>query len=596
MSKEVAQKSSARFGRMTQAVSSMLDEQTLLPLLLLRTILLCAALISAVMRSIDTHDWDISLVLSVAATISHILVMIENKSGIGRGVQEEGRHFLKVFFDKVPQHPWYVLMQLCIDPVMMVVAVILTGGRTSPFHFLMLLPVAFAGIVYGRSTALTMGLISSAVYGCALIGFDKVVTFDIAAIVHSPILINVLGLVSGCCLIAVLTNVLKYKFHTMSQLAEDRLQEVQAMKLEVDKLKVRETKLSYQESLAKVLSSAWGLSEPKTSFSTSMPLGQSESIKRVRELIAKVSPTDATVLVLGESGTGKERVAKAIHENSERSSMPFVAVNCGAIPENLIESELFGHKKGAFTGADRDTAGLFRAAEGGTIFLDEIGELPLSMQAKLLRVLQERTVRPVGADKDIAIDVRVIAATNKDLLQQVARKEFRDDLYYRLNVIEVSLPPLRERLEDLPTLIDIFIKRFTVAGNVPPIISPSALQCLIDYPYPGNIRELENIIERAVVLGGEGIVPEHLPKGVRNFKSDVITSSQKQSTTVIQLAEVELPAKLEDILENIERAYLEAALKESGGVKKKAAEMLGINFRSIRYRLSKFGLEDENSL
>lgn len=571
----------------------MLDEQSVLPVVFMRGVVLLAALASSLYASVVSGGWQLTCFIAGIFVITLATLFVEKKCRYGSGRSEREHHVLKGFFDNLPLHPWYVLFQLMVDPALMLVAIAVTGGRASPFHFLILIPVAFSGTFFGRSAALALGLISSIAYGGVLIGVESLKVGGLSVLVGSPVLINVLGVVSGCCLIAVLTNVLKYKFHTVSQLAESRLQEVEAMKVEVGKLKVRETKLSYQESLAKVLSSAWGLGEKHESYTPSMPLGISAPIKKVRELILKVSPSDATVLILGESGTGKERVAKAIHENSLRSERPFIAVNCGAIPESLIESELFGHKKGAFTGADRDTSGLFRSAEGGTIFLDEIGELPQSMQVKLLRVLQERVVHPVGGDRDIPINVRVIAATNKDLAQLVEEKQFRDDLYFRLNVIEVSLPPLRNRTEDLPHLINVFVQKFTSPESVPPVISPTALEFLMNYSYPGNIRELENIIERAVVLGGEGIVPEHLPESVRHPRSEPVGESKKNSTTIVQLADVELPAKLEDILENIERAYLEAALKESGGVKKRAAEMLGINFRSIRYRLSKFGLGDD---
>jgi two-component system response regulator PilR (NtrC family) len=303
-------------------------------------------------------------------------------------------------------------------------------------------------------------------------------------------------------------------------------------------------------------------------------------------LIEKVAVSNATVLIHGESGTGKELVAKAIHSNSLRRTRAFVAINCSAIPETLLESELFGYQRGAFTGADRDKAGLFEQAEGGSLFLDEIGDLALSLQAKLLRVLQEREVRRIGGKVDIKIDVRMIAASNRDLAAMVRAGTFREDLYFRLQVIEVQVPPLRERSEDIPLLIEHFYRR--ASGGLqwqPENITPEALQLLLGYPFPGNVRELENLVERAVVLGGNTITAASLPSGVATG------TFQRRGVGEGLIPDGGLD--LESLLNDLERTYLEASLKLSDGVKKRAAELLGLSFRSFRYRLAKFGMDDE---
>jgi two-component system response regulator PilR (NtrC family) len=312
-------------------------------------------------------------------------------------------------------------------------------------------------------------------------------------------------------------------------------------------------------------------------------------MQRVFKLIERTAPSDATVLINGESGTGKELVARALHLGGEKAAGPFVPVNCGAIPENLIESELFGHKKGAFTGADSDNLGLFRKAQGGTIFLDEIGELPLHMQVKLLRALQDKRVRPVGANSDLPIDVRVIAATNRNLRGEVSAGNFREDLFYRLNVINIQMPPLRDRRGDIPLLITSSLKRLAKGAKIP-VVPPATMQLLLNYSYPGNVRELENILERAVVLGGEVILPEHLPEQIREPQV-----SATRETRIIVDETLVLPVNLERILADVERKYIEVALIQSSGVKKKAAELLGINFRSFRYRLEKLSLGETPS-
>jgi two-component system response regulator PilR (NtrC family) len=289
------------------------------------------------------------------------------------------------------------------------------------------------------------------------------------------------------------------------------------------------------------------------------------------------------VLVAGESGTGKELVAKAIHYNSERKEKPFIAVNCGAIPENLLESELFGHEKGSFTGAIQQKAGLFEVANGGTLFLDEIGELPASMQVKLLRVLQEREFRRVGGTKNIQVDVRLIAASNKELEEEVARGAFREDLFYRLNVIRIILPPLRERRDDIPLLIEHFYRNITGRQGVE--IAESALRSLLDYHWPGNVRELENVVERCLVLGQSNqITASGLPP---QFHSPRVAEQG-------QLADIpDTGLDLDAYLGGIERDILLKALEKTGGIRKKAAELLGITFRSIRYRLAKFGIDPD---
>jgi two-component system, NtrC family, response regulator PilR len=315
-------------------------------------------------------------------------------------------------------------------------------------------------------------------------------------------------------------------------------------------------------------------------------IGQSPKMLALYELLSKVAPTKTNVLITGESGTGKELAAKAIHYNSPRREKPFVTLNCGAIPEALIESELFGHMKGAFTDAIATKKGLFEMADEGTIFLDEISELPLMMQVKLLRVLQDREFKRVGGTEDIHVDVRIMAATNKDLEKAVKEKRFREDLFYRLNVIQIRLPSLRERREDIPLLAAHFLKRYSdeLAKNISKI-SPDALHLLLNYEYPGNVRELQNIIERAVALGTDTELT------AQNLRSYI----DQQDHTKKGLIDLDIPNEgidLEKIVEELERALLVKALDKTRGIKKKAAELLHINFRSMRYRLEKYGLND----
>lgn len=350
----------------------------------------------------------------------------------------------------------------------------------------------------------------------------------------------------------------------------------------VTKLKSIEGQLQVQERMARLL--AEQNQTPSNAPDKHNLVGNTAVMGKVFNLVERVAKTDTTVLITGESGTGKELIAKAIHNSSQRAKANFIAVNCSAIPENLIESELFGHKKGSFTSAHADHIGLFRQAEGGTIFLDEIGELPLALQSKLLRVIQEKSVRPVGADHDIPINVRILSATNRNLKDEICKGNFREDLFYRLNVISITLPPLRERKEDIPELIHSILKDLVAQGEKP-IVSPEAMELLVKYNYPGNVRELENILERALVLGGNVILPEHLPDNLKT------SEYKKFETTILVNEELTFPVNLENILNNLERKYLEAALIQTSGAKKRAADLLGINFRSFRYRLQKFDLD-----
>lgn len=317
-------------------------------------------------------------------------------------------------------------------------------------------------------------------------------------------------------------------------------------------------------------------------FSFKQLIGTSPAMKKLVTLLERVAPSQANVLITGESGTGKELVAKALHLNSDRKQQAFVPINCGAIPENLLESELFGHEKGAFTGAGKRKEGLFEVANNGTLFLDEIGELPMSMQVKLLRVLQEREFRRVGGTKNLPLDIRLLAATNRNLEDAVQGGSFREDLYYRLNVVQVDLPPLRERTVDVPLLVDYFYQVRT--GRPHLSINAEALARLLEYSWPGNIRELENFVERAIVLGGEEeLTLDQLPSQIKK-KSDgpcAVLDDLPESGFNLELW-----------LENIERAMLEKALQKAGGVKKDAAGLLGLSFRSFRYRLSKLEIGD----
>jgi two-component system response regulator PilR (NtrC family) len=310
-------------------------------------------------------------------------------------------------------------------------------------------------------------------------------------------------------------------------------------------------------------------------------IGKSLRLTEVLDTVRKIADSQSTVMITGESGTGKELIAKAIHHQSNRRDRPFISVNCGAIPEALIESEFFGHVKGAFTGAVSNKMGLFQAADGGTLFLDEITEVPAPLQVKLLRAIQEREIRRVGEARDIKVDIRLIAASNRDLETAVQENVLREDLFYRLNVIPIHLPPLRERRDDIPLLVDHFLQKFAPAGARPRRLTPDALSILEQYPWPGNIRELENVIERATVLGSsETLGAEALPEGVRRPR-------------LTRDLEPEFPddgLDLEATLDRIEQQYLRLALERTAGVQTKAADLLRMTFRQFRYKLQKHGL------
>ncbi len=321
-------------------------------------------------------------------------------------------------------------------------------------------------------------------------------------------------------------------------------------------------------------------------------IGQSSIMQEVDVLIRKLARSQAPVLVTGESGTGKELAARRIHALGPRADKPFIPVNCGAIPEHLMESEFFGYKKGSFTGATQDKSGLFQAAQGGTLFLDEVADLPLHMQVKLLRVIQERAVRPIGMQTEIPVDVRIISATHKDLAQLVERDNFRQDLYYRLNVIELRMPSLRERPEDIGELVTHIFKRLVREPHPMPTLTPEALQCLQRYPFPGNIRELENILERAFTLSeGQTIGPDDLQL------PEVVSAAAVEAPPLLPAPELSPPSSpsspttdLESYLETIEKEAILKALEATRYNKTAAAEKLGITFRALRYRLKKLGL------
>jgi two-component system response regulator PilR (NtrC family) len=312
-------------------------------------------------------------------------------------------------------------------------------------------------------------------------------------------------------------------------------------------------------------------------------LGQSEGMRRLLDMVQRIAAARTTVLITGESGTGKERVAKAIHLQSERRDRPFVVVNCGAIPDALIEAELFGHEKGAFTGASSARPGMFRAAEGGTLLLDEIGDLPLGLQVKLLRVLQEKLVRGVGSSTEVPIDVRVLAATNRNVEEDVRSGRLRQDLYYRLNVIRVEVPPLRERREDIRVLGEHFLARCAAEQNKDVrALSPDALRALEAYSYPGNVRELENVVERAVALAQGPTL------GLGDFPREVSGAASQTMPSLVALPEE--GCNIDEILGEVERRLLLEALERTGGVRTQAAKLLGVTLRSLRYRLQKHSL------
>ena len=327
--------------------------------------------------------------------------------------------------------------------------------------------------------------------------------------------------------------------------------------------------------------------DPRDRRSRNTLLGESQLMRNIRSTIAKLSRSQAPVYISGESGTGKELVAQLIHNKGPRNDCSFIPVNCGAIPSELMESEFFGHKKGSFTGAVKDKKGLFLVAEGGTLFLDEVAELPLHMQVKLLRAIQEKAVRPVGAEKEIPTDVRILSATHKDLAQLVELGQFRQDLYYRLNVIQLQVPPLRERREDIPQLTTHYLKKLAGENTLPDLnIDDTALQDLYAYAFPGNVRELENILERATTLCDNSTITKEdlqLPAGVIvSQETPTAAPAQKPDTTTVPL---------DTYMDTIEKDALIKALEQTRYNKTAAAKLLGITFRALRYRLKKLDLE-----
>jgi two-component system NtrC family response regulator len=323
--------------------------------------------------------------------------------------------------------------------------------------------------------------------------------------------------------------------------------------------------------------------ELREKFRIDFIITASGKMEEALNLVARVAPSQATVLILGESGTGKELFARAIHYAGPRAGKPLVKVNCAALPENLLESELFGHEKGAFTGAVARRVGRFEQADEGSIFLDEIGDLSPALQSKLLRVLQEKEIERVGSNQTIKIDVRVIAATNRNLEEAIRKGAFREDLYYRLNVVTLSLPPLRERKEDVPILIDHFLKKYSRENKKEVFsLTKEAKDLLLHYDYPGNVRELENIMERAVVLSrGETLTSQDLPLNLRESKSETAPEKSREG------------GSLPETLETLERQLIQSALERSGGIQTRAAEELGINERVLRYKMKKYKIAEK---
>ncbi len=352
----------------------------------------------------------------------------------------------------------------------------------------------------------------------------------------------------------------------------------------VDLMKLRELVQS-----ALKLSPALPAAPSKATEAATKIIGNSRSMQALKQQILKLARSQAPVFISGESGSGKELVARAIHMEGPRKDREFVAINCGAIPAELMESEFFGHRKGSFTGADQDKIGLFQAAHGGSLFLDEIADLPLHMQVKLLRAIQEKSIRPVGGQAEIPVDVRLISATHKNLAQELSRGAVRQDLYYRINVIEVQVPPLRERTDDIPLLAEFILGNIATSNGQPKAsLSPAALETLQGHPFPGNVRELENLLLRACALADNAVIePSDLP--------DLIGASAHagEQATVKEpsRAEANEPYSLEKHLERIEREAIEKALNESRWNRTAAAKKLGMSFRSFRYRLKKLGLD-----
>lgn len=371
---------------------------------------------------------------------------------------------------------------------------------------------------------------------------------------------------------------------------------VEAMKLgafdyitkpyDVNEIKLVVEKAMQNRSVMKELT--YLRSELKNSYDFENIIGQSEAMRPVFEVIQKVKDTDSTVLISGESGTGKELVARAIHFGGVRKERPFIVVHCAAIPSTLLESELFGHEKGAFTGADQRKLGKFELADTGTIFLDEIGEMDPAVQAKMLRVLQEQEINRVGGTKPIKIDVRVVAATNRDLKKDVQEGKFREDVYYRINVVPIQLPPLRERREDIPLLVGFFLEKYRkeLRSSVR-LFSEASMSALQDYPWPGNVRELENLVERVLTLSGSEVVE---PKDLHLSNSD--TLSLAAETTFVR-GLVRNGQKLEEVTRQIERELILDALEKTNWVASQAARLLGTTRRILKYKMDQIGIKKE---
>jgi two-component system response regulator PilR (NtrC family) len=367
---------------------------------------------------------------------------------------------------------------------------------------------------------------------------------------------------------------------------------IEAMRLgaydyQIKPFKVEELRVVTEKALEKLtlIKTNKNLTEQlQGQFSLSKLKSKSAKMAEIIDLIERIAPTQVNVLIEGESGTGKELVARTIHEHSKQSDSPFIALNCAALPEHLIESELFGHEAGSFTGATGAKQGLFEAAHGGTLLLDEIGEMPLNIQAKLLRVLQEKKIRRIGEQVEKDVDVRIVAATNKQLKNLVSENLFREDLYYRLNVVKIQLPPLRERPEDIPLLAEIFLDRYSKQMQCEgKTFSPQALAVLMEYDFPGNVRELQNCIERSIALSTtDELTLKELPEEISRNDND--------STNRLLVLHSE-NFSLENRLNELEKYFISQAIERSGGVKTRAAKLLGITFRTLRYRLQKLDLE-----
>ena len=354
-------------------------------------------------------------------------------------------------------------------------------------------------------------------------------------------------------------------------------------------IKIHEQPESNKESKKTKTAEKTATEKPSTKKTTPVKkhrlLGQSAVIQDLRRMIEKLAQSNVSVYITGESGTGKEQAARSIHEASARAAHPFIAVNCGAIPENLMESEFFGYKKGSFTGADADRDGFFQAAHQGTLFLDEVADLPLSMQVKLLRVIQEKAVRKIGEHTEKPIDVRIICATHKNLEQEVSEGRFRQDLYYRLNIVSLKMPSLRDLQEDLPFLIDELMKKMGCGNEIQ--LSEQATKALLQYSYPGNFRELENILERAVALSaGQTITPDDLQLNVVPKNRE-----QNEDTTPMTNRFVLGKTSLPEYLDHVESTLIKRALSESNDNRTQAAQLLGVSFRSLRYRMERLDME-----